>query len=47
MTPLPQLIHYMHLYYFPRGSEHQVFVAMSEVPYYLRNTLIADKLVKL
>ena len=47
MTPLPQLIHYMHLYYFPRGSKHHVFVAMTEVPHYLRNTPKADKLVKL
>lgn len=46
MTPLPRLIHYMHLYYFPRGSQHHVFVAMSEVPHYLRLSK-ADKLVNL
>lgn len=45
MTPLPRLMHYMHLYYFPRGSQHHVFVAMSNVPHYLRNTTKADKLV--
>jgi len=27
MTPLPQLIHYMHLYYFPRGTPNLASVS--------------------